>query len=54
MQRDGRAEIGEGTDKVAGGFSVLLLLDSDGGVAHGREVHGQPRGGHPPCASMVT
>ncbi len=42
------AEIGEGPDKVAGGFSVLLLLDSDAGVAHGREVHGQPKkAGHP-------
>jgi acetoacetate decarboxylase len=28
---------------VSGGFSTLLVLDSDGGVAHGREVHGQPK-----------
>lgn len=37
------ATIGEGADAVEGGFSVLLLLDSAGGVAHGREVHGQPK-----------
>lgn len=28
---------------VSGGFSTLLILDSDAGVAHGREVHGQPK-----------
>ena len=28
---------------VTGGFSTLLVLDSDAGVAHGREVHGQPK-----------
>jgi len=28
---------------VEGGYSVGLYLDSDVGVAHGREVHGQPK-----------
>ncbi|HST39072.1 MAG TPA: acetoacetate decarboxylase [Conexibacter sp.] len=28
---------------VAGGFSVALLIDSDMGLALGREVHGQPK-----------
>lgn len=27
----------------AGGYSPYLFLSSDGGVAHGREVHGQPK-----------
>lgn len=29
--------------KVAGGFSPFLFLNSDGGLAQGREVHGQPK-----------
>lgn len=29
--------------KVAGGYSPYLFLDSDVGLAHGREVHGQPK-----------
>jgi acetoacetate decarboxylase len=28
---------------VEGGYSPWLLLDTDGGLAHGREVHGQPK-----------
>ena len=28
---------------VAGGYSPYLFLSSDGGVVHGREVHGQPK-----------
>jgi acetoacetate decarboxylase len=28
---------------VEGGYSTALYLDSDVGVAHGREVHGQPK-----------
>jgi acetoacetate decarboxylase len=32
-----------GGDVVEGGYSVGLYLDSDVGVAHGREVHGQPK-----------
>jgi acetoacetate decarboxylase len=28
---------------IRGGYSVGLYLDSDVGVAHGREVHGQPK-----------
>lgn len=28
---------------IAGGYSPYLFLSSDGGVAHGREVHGQPK-----------
>lgn len=46
------AAIGEGADTVEGGFSVLLLLDSDGGVAHGREVHGQPKKGGKPSVRV--
>lgn len=29
--------------KCAGGFSPFLFLNSDGGLAQGREVHGQPK-----------
>jgi acetoacetate decarboxylase len=29
--------------KVAGGFSPFLFLNSDGGLAQGREIHGQPK-----------
>jgi acetoacetate decarboxylase len=29
--------------KIAGGYSPYLFLDSDVGLAHGREVHGQPK-----------
>jgi acetoacetate decarboxylase len=32
-----------GDGGVEGGYSVGLFLDSDAGVAHGREVHGQPK-----------
>ncbi|MFL5961414.1 MAG: acetoacetate decarboxylase [Gaiellaceae bacterium] len=32
-----------GDEIVEGGYSVGLYLDSDVGVAHGREVHGQPK-----------
>lgn len=32
----------EAADAV-GGYSPYLFLSSDGGVAHGREVHGQPK-----------
>ena len=30
-------------DKVSGGYSPYLFLNSDVGLAHGREVHGQPK-----------
>lgn len=30
-------------DGRSGGYSPYLFLHSDGGVAHGREVHGQPK-----------
>jgi acetoacetate decarboxylase len=33
----------DGSPAVSGGFSVLLVLDNDVGVTHGREVHGQPK-----------
>jgi acetoacetate decarboxylase len=29
--------------KASGGYSPYLALSSDGGVVHGREVHGQPK-----------
>lgn len=29
--------------KVSGGFSPYLFLNSDGGLAQGREIHGQPK-----------
>ena len=32
-----------GDASVEGGYSTALYLDSDVGVAHGREVHGQPK-----------
>ena len=32
-----------GGETVEGGYSIGLYLDSDVGVAHGREVHGQPK-----------
>ena len=31
------------SDQVSGAFSPYLFLNSDIGVAHGREVHGQPK-----------
>lgn len=34
---------GSGSGATEGGFSTGLYLDSDVGVAHGREVHGQPK-----------
>ena len=37
------ARFGSGGTAVEGGYSVALYLDSDAGVAHGREVHGQPK-----------
>jgi acetoacetate decarboxylase len=37
------ARFGSGETAVEGGYSVALYLDSDAGVAHGREVHGQPK-----------
>ncbi len=30
-------------DKASGGYSPYLFLNSDVGLAHGREVHGQPK-----------
>jgi acetoacetate decarboxylase len=37
------AHFESGETAVDGGYSVALYLDSDAGVAHGREVHGQPK-----------
>ena len=37
------ARLATGGESVTGGYSVGLYLDSDAGVAHGREVHGQPK-----------
>jgi acetoacetate decarboxylase len=37
------ARFRSGDQIVEGGYSVGLYLDSDVGVAHGREVHGQPK-----------
>ena len=37
------ARLPHGDQSVEGGYSVGLYLDSDAGVAHGREVHGQPK-----------
>jgi acetoacetate decarboxylase len=37
------ARFQDGSENVEGGYSVGLYLDSDVGVAHGREVHGQPK-----------
>jgi acetoacetate decarboxylase len=37
------AAFGHGDERVAGGYSTALYLDSDAGIAHGREVHGQPK-----------
>ena len=37
------ARLVAGGESVTGGYSVGLYLDSDAGVAHGREVHGQPK-----------
>ena len=33
----------DGQSKASGGYSPYLALSSDGGVVHGREVHGQPK-----------
>lgn len=33
----------DGKPKAEGGYSPYLALSSDGGVVHGREVHGQPK-----------
>lgn len=35
--------VGARLGSVAGGFSPYLFLNSDVGLAHGREVHGQPK-----------
>ena len=35
--------LGRDAERVVGGYSTALYLDSDAGVAHGREVHGQPK-----------
>jgi acetoacetate decarboxylase len=37
------AALGEGDDQVSGGFTTGLYIDSDVGLAVGREVHGQPK-----------
>lgn len=37
------AAIGAGEARVAGGFTTALFIDSDAGLALGREVHGQPK-----------
>jgi acetoacetate decarboxylase len=37
------ARFGAAEAAVEGGYSTGLYLDSDAGVAHGREVHGQPK-----------
>ncbi len=47
MQRDGRGAVcpgrAHGGETTEGGYSIGQYLDSDVGVAHGREVHGQPK-----------
>jgi acetoacetate decarboxylase len=37
------ARLVSGDSPTVGGYSVGLYLDSDVGIAHGREVHGQPK-----------
>jgi acetoacetate decarboxylase len=37
------ARLSHGDEPVEGGYSIGLYLDSDAGVAHGREVQGQPK-----------
>src|ERR1700722_17096326 len=37
------ARLSKGEQVIQGGYSFGLYLDSDVGVAHGREVHGQPK-----------
>ncbi len=37
------ARLESGGETTEGGYSVAQYLDSDVGVAHGREVHGQPK-----------
>jgi acetoacetate decarboxylase len=37
------ARFAAGGETVEGGYSTALYLDSDVGIAHGREVHGQPK-----------
>jgi acetoacetate decarboxylase len=37
------ARLTVGANTVEGGYSTGLYLDSDVGIAHGREVHGQPK-----------
>lgn len=35
--------VGAAFQDISGGFSAALFVDSDVGLAHGREVHGQPK-----------
>ena len=37
------ARLKHGSEIIEGGFSTILLITSDVGLAHGREVHGQPK-----------
>jgi acetoacetate decarboxylase len=37
------AALDAGGQEVAGGYTVALYIDSDAGLAFGREVHGQPK-----------
>lgn len=37
------ARLQRGNEVIEGGFSTILLITSDVGLAHGREVHGQPK-----------
>jgi acetoacetate decarboxylase len=37
------ARLVKGTSRIEGGYSPWLFLDTDGGLAHGREAHGQPK-----------
>jgi acetoacetate decarboxylase len=37
------AQLGDGDDRIVGGFTTGLYIDSDVGLAVGREVHGQPK-----------
>ena len=37
------AALDDGGEPSEGGYSTALYLDSDVGIAHGREVHGQPK-----------
>lgn len=37
------ATLPRATGALTGGFSVAQFITSDGGLAHGREIHGQPK-----------